>query len=174
VGEGDGCPFDRGGRKLLFSSASNPRPLVIWCTSEVGEIISVRLPKTLVVSPTFVILTGLGEAVLAAAFLFVFAVAICSKWDRKEETGFWAGGIKYIDQDVKWQRNSLWTSHRDSLPQTPPSRQLTPERSGAGEIKAHKLCFSPLNHEKFRRCQKKIRGVQSMWPWRGRSLEGLG
>jgi hypothetical protein len=87
VGEGDRLPglFGRGTRSPPMSTASLslgslPRPGVVLC-ARLGIVGEPPLPK-----PLFV---GFGEIALGAGTVFLgFEFAICSKCERREDTGF--------------------------------------------------------------------------------------
>jgi len=91
VGEGDGgfAEAVRGGRSPV-SSFSTGLPLDVLnpsvnrlpsCLPELGLTIS--LPALLILEPV-----GCGDRALGARLLHDFELAICSKWERREDTGF--------------------------------------------------------------------------------------
>lgn len=90
VGDGDILPepFARGGCKAPLSTVPLSLPLATWPSP---TVLSPRLENGISgpsLSRSFIL--GLGESGLggATALILSFEFAICSKWERREDTGF--------------------------------------------------------------------------------------
>lgn len=130
VGEGDTfaeLPILKGRRPASASSLS--LPLAPKSASTKVLVLSCRPVKFLTISPvpTPRLPFGFGETARGAELFVGLAFAICSKWDRREETGFYIVKSVNARHDLPAQ-TILLTSHQGSLPQVPPSPTLAKER----------------------------------------------
>jgi hypothetical protein len=101
--EGDGDkfvePFLLGGLRPL-SIASLSLPLAANTASPVESPSSSRAGKFFTGSPALPLrIKGFGEIALGA-MLFGFELAICSKWERREDTGFYQYHISIRQQRI--------------------------------------------------------------------------